>query len=172
MTTLARFSSKFTGVRVNNLTIRGLNKEQWIELPSVLTHPGLPDTRDEISGPELVAQLPHVANLALHFPPVDHRLPVAILIGTDCGEAMKTTCHGQHYPFVHDTALGWALVGPIDFKAQHEAKSKVLLSECSSSANLSSGCHREHIHAVRVSVPALKDVFARTKDDEMLDSSV
>ena len=171
MTTLARFSSKFTGVRVNNLAIRGLNKNQWIELPSVLTHPGLPDTRDEISGPELVAQLPHVANFASHFPPVNQRLPVAILVGTDCGEAMRTTCHGQHFPFVHDTALGWALVGPIDPQARHGARSKVLLSGCSTPVDLSSGCHREHIHAVRLSIPALKDVFARTKDDEMLDSS-
>ena len=45
------------------------------------------------------------------FPPFKPDLRVAVLMGADYGEVMRTTCCGDKYLFVHDTHIGWALVG-------------------------------------------------------------
>ena len=175
MSTLARVSSKFSGVRVTGLKVRGISRDKWIELPPVLTHPGLPDTRDEACDPETVARFEHIAEYAQNFPELDYTLPVAILIGTDCGEAMKTTCYGNTFPFVHDTSLGWALVGPVAQDPPDPHKSVVLQTKCSSNANAAllsePPCHLEHVASVRLLFPSQPDVFTRVKGDEELDIS-
>ena len=96
--TLTQLSSHVSGSRVTNLKGRGVNKTEWIDLPSVLTHQGLPDTKDKACDQETVGQFPHIAQFAKHFPQIDLDLPVALLIGTDCGGAMKSTCNGSTYP--------------------------------------------------------------------------
>ena len=97
---------------MEGLQVRGVRESSWIDLPSTLSHPNLPDTREETASPEAVKSHEHIAEYAPNFPTIDPTLQVIILIGTDCGEAMRTECFGEHHPFVHHTALGWALVGP------------------------------------------------------------
>ena len=175
MSTLAQVSSQFSGARLTGLKVRGLCRDNWIELPPVLTHPGLPDTRDEACDPETVLQFDHIEKYAKFFPELDYKLPVAILIGTDCGEAMKTTCHGDTFPFVHDTPLGWALVGPVKRCPIDSPKPVVLQTKCSSdvtSASLSDPpCHLEHVSSVRLLFPSQTDVFTRVPGDDELDIS-
>ena len=36
-----------------------------------------------------------------------------LLLGVNCGAAMSTRPYGSRHPYVHHTALGWCLVGPV-----------------------------------------------------------
>ena len=109
------------GSSVSGLRVKGYGGWcDWITLPAALSHPNLPDTRGEIATYEDVISHRHIAHLARHFA---HRssqpdLDVMLLIGTDCGPAMRTRVHGSVHPFVHSTALGWAVVGPICLDSQ------------------------------------------------------
>ena len=112
LSTLEQLKSKVEGKLVSGLEVKGLKKSDWIKLPPSLTHPGLPDTRAETSDSSVVQQHPHIKHFAKHFPKIDSDLEVMLLVGTNCGNAMRTRCYGDTFPFVHDTALGFAMVGP------------------------------------------------------------
>ena len=101
-----------SGCLVSNLFIKGVSCSKWYKLGSVLTHPNLPDTRNEMAIREVVASHPHISHHANKFPMNVSSAQVMILVGADCGELMETKTFGAHYPFVHKTPLGYSLVGP------------------------------------------------------------
>ena len=113
LTTLGGNSDQICGQIVSNLRVRGVHDTQWINLPPCYTNPNLPDTSNEIAGPEDVLECPHIKEFAPHFPPIESRWEVLLLIGVDCSEALQTSCFGERPPYVHRTALGYTLVGPV-----------------------------------------------------------
>ena len=99
---------------VKGVMIRGVTENNWIGIPRLITNPFLPDSaRREMGTPEIVASHPHIKSFANYFPRPHDEDEVLLLIGADCGQAMQTQSFGCKPPFVHHTALGWALVGPI-----------------------------------------------------------
>ena len=58
MSTLSQLSPSVTGKRIINLAVKGTNRDTWLPLPPVLTHPGLPDTRDEVCTSKVLASSP------------------------------------------------------------------------------------------------------------------
>ena len=168
VTTLSQLTSRIDGLRVTGLEVSGVHLDSWIELPPCLTHPALPDTRNETCTPELVSKHPHIAHLAKNFPHVEPKLRVLLLIGADCGNAMKTQCHGKTYPFAHETALGWALVGPScrdTLPKTDTPSSSVLLSQKGVE------CIDEHVLDTQISPPGLSNIFERRPDDDTLGPS-
>ena len=81
-------------------------------LPSVWTHPSLPDARVEVATWPIAEAPLHLRKFAARFPPKRPNLDVLLLVGSNCGPAMRTKTFGSTYPFAHHTAMGWALVGP------------------------------------------------------------
>ena len=69
LVTVSHLSSDIKGKRVNNLSIRGLTKDTWIHLPSVLTHPCLPNTSEVIARADIIKKFPHLESYVDLFPP-------------------------------------------------------------------------------------------------------
>ena len=167
--TMAGLATNYDGHIVSDLEVCGVDGNSWISLPDTLTNPHLPDNRHEVATRSIVEQHPHIKHLAHHFPVQTADVPVLLLVGYDCGPAMDTEKHGDHFPFVHHTALGWAVVGRVctDPMVQH--------SKCFRTV-VSSSC--EHYSALPSFPTGLKsqsdleyDVFHRRADDEQLGDS-
>ena len=81
---------------------------------------------------------------------------------------MRTTCHGEVYPFVHDTPLCWALVGPVGSDSSQTCNMKVLQSTVVEAEAMPLVCHQEHVKSVKPSFSNVSDVFATHADDDDL----
>ena len=166
LTTLSpnNLSSSIEGVIADGLEVRGIKKSSWIKLPPTLSHPALPDTRNETSSPRIVRAHKHISKFANHFPEIDPNLEVVMLIGTNCGEAMKTRCYGKTYPYVHDTPLGWALVGPSCL--DESSSPKVLRTSVKPECQHFQACPNFPAPAANL-LPASSDTFVEKPDDEL-----
>ena len=72
------------GEIVSGLNIRGKNMNRTYKLPSVLTSPCIPNSKDEVATPSIVKSHPHIAGFADKFMYPDLNLDVLLLIGRDC----------------------------------------------------------------------------------------
>ena len=109
---------------VSGLIIRGVNSSDWLQLPPLLTLSTLPNPLDQVASQEIVASHPHLSHLAKYFPKIDDDAMVMILVGADSGNFMKTKQYGDHYPFVHETPLGYSLVGMACSNSESEPNSE------------------------------------------------
>ena len=113
LTTLEQLRSTIQISIINGLEVKGVQNKNWIELPPARTHPGLPDSRSQaFDSSTVISEHQNVKKLAKYFPNIDPNLEAMLLVGTNCGDAMRTRSYGKTYLIVHDTALGFALVGP------------------------------------------------------------
>ena len=165
LTTLERLQTCIHGLKVNKLEVKATSGGNWIKLPPVLTHPGLPDTSSETAEPELVRKHKHIRKFANSFPRIDPSLEVLLLIGSNCGEAMLTRCYGASFPFVHKTALGYALVGPVCVEDQDSDSSSTVLR--TSIANCEHFKTKEVLPRVSDVTSLSEDVFLERADDEL-----
>lgn len=111
LNTLSGYQNKFTGVELTDFFIKGVGEKKGFYLPKMVTNDSIVNNRDEIASPQIVAAHPHVAHLSKYFNEVDESAGIMLLLGRDCGAAMRTKCHGHKAPYAHHTSLGWALVG-------------------------------------------------------------
>ena len=109
--TLSGINNRTEGNLIYDLSIRGVNESRSYDLPVVVTNDMIPNCLQEVASPEVVRSYPHVSKFHSKFSDMDPHSSVMILLGRDSGDAMQTKCYGIHAPFVHHTALGWALVG-------------------------------------------------------------
>jgi hypothetical protein len=105
--------SQHKGRIASGLIIRGANEKQSFNLPPMYENEFIPDTKQEVATPEIVAKLDTICNLAEHFVSLDRDADVNILIGRDSGVLMNTQTIGNTNPIVHKTPLGWAVVGSV-----------------------------------------------------------
>ena len=164
LNTLERLETRIKGLKVNKLEVKSSSGGRWIKLPPVLTHPGLPDTSSETAEPGLVRKYRHIRKFADSFPYIDPNLEVLLLVGANCGEAMQTRCYGAHYPFVHKTALGYALVGPMCIDDQDRTSCVTLRSSVSNCEHFKT---REVLPKVYETTSLSEDVFLERPDDEL-----
>ena len=164
LTTLERLNTTIKGSTVSGLEVKGLKTTKWIKLPPSLTHPDLPDTSAETAGPDLVRQHAHVRSFAKNFTEVDPTQEVMILIGANCGSAMFNRCYGSTYPYVHKTALGYALVGPTCVGIEDNSNVSVFKTSISS-------CEHYNVQTNLFSSPfkprGSPDLFLQRLDDEL-----
>jgi len=109
--TLAGAEHKQSGVLLRGLKIRGVDEKKAIKLPDMVTNHAIPENKDEVATPTMVASYPHIKGFAKFFKPVDENAETLLLIGRDCGEAMFTKSYGHKAPYVHRSKLGWSVVG-------------------------------------------------------------
>ena len=96
---------------VSGLSVQGVREDVKINIPPAFTNINIPDTKAEVATPSIVAAHKNISRFSTAFLELEPTAEVLILIGRNCSEAMKTRCYGNSAPFVHHTALGWALVG-------------------------------------------------------------
>ena len=113
LTTMSGFKQHILGRKISDLSIKGVGESRWYLLPDMLTNDSIPNGKDEIATESIVASHEHIAKFAKYFPSIDEDAEVLLLLGRNCGDVMATKCYGTHAPFVHHTALGWAMVGSI-----------------------------------------------------------
>ena len=165
LTTLEQLKSTVDGSIIAGLEVKGVRKPNWIKLPPSLTHSSLPDTSDEAADPSIVRKHGHIKRFADKFPVVDSQLEVLLLVGTNCGEAMRTRCYGNTVPFVHDTALGFALVGSACLNASSDpSKARVLRTAAQDCEHFSAT--RTPYEKKRCEPSCQTDVFIERPDDE------
>ena len=63
--------------------------------------------------PEIVRKHREARKFARHYPQFDPKAEVLLLIGRDCGRAIKTKCLTNSEPYVHKSPLGYSLVGNV-----------------------------------------------------------
>ena len=128
------------GKSVEGLEIKGISSSNYFKLPPLLTHPDLPDTRQEAATSNLVKSFPHLAKYSHRFPDSVENLEVLLLLGADCEELMQSRSLGRAAPYIHETPLGFAVVGPVCL-GSHSPKGLhrtlcTTVNSCSSSVNL------------------------------------
>ena len=164
LTTLDRFETPVEGHKVHGITVQALKGcKESIHLPPAYTHPNIPDVSQETATRELVSSIPHLSGFAHHFPKNSDQFETLILIGADSGSAMKTVCHGDTFPWAHETPLGFALVGPPPMEANSDS-TRAFSTKLAAS---------EHYRVQRAPGPPKKrlidpeDIFRQEPDDEL-----
>ena len=159
-------SFEMQGLRVFGLRVRGVLEDQTIDLPPMLTHPELPDTSSQVATRGMVLSHPHIASFAKHFSDPPESAQVLMLIGADCGDMMRSATHGDKAPYIHQTPLGYSVVGPV---CLHNPTNNYVSSFCTA-VNVST-CHPT-VTVRRSFVPdyskfPLSSSFETRDDDEM-----
>lgn len=167
LTTMTSTTS-VSGYVVNDLQIKGVRSGKWLDLPSLFTNPNLPNTSDEIASPQIVSSHSHIRNFAKHFPDIDPKLEVMILLGADAGDFMSTKCYGSHFPFVHKTPLGYALVGP---SCSNKSVQNPVVKTLRTAINIDCNHTDSKMVFPNDVCPAKSDIFALHVDDYMTDLS-
>ena len=104
---------------VTGLQIKGVLTNEVIDIPRAVSCPNISDTTYEVATPDIVRKHPHLAHYAEHFPEFDPNTEVLILIGRDCGRAMATKCLSDTEPYIHQSPLGYSLVGSVCPKSKN-----------------------------------------------------
>ena len=149
------------GKRVTGLQVKGMLKDEIIPIPEAISRPNLPDTTQEVTTPEVVKKNRLISQFAKYFPKFQPQTPVLLIIGRNCGRAMATECLTTVEPYVHNTALGYALVGKIDGAQSSNDEVRVLRTAI------------EQDHPVEVKYNFTKrpsenfDTYATYPDDEL-----
>ena len=99
------------GRRAKGMEVSGVSSNDWISLPDTLTCSHLPGKKG-IATSAAVSGYPELVQYADQFPDVVEDMPLWLLVGNDCGEAMVTQVYGSTFPQAHRGILGWSLVGP------------------------------------------------------------
>ena len=102
-----------TGESIAGLQVKGVNQGTYYALPPLLTHPALPDTRSESATSQDLLAIPHLAQYHHLFPSSTQEYEVILLVGANCGELMHVLTIGSAPPYIQQTPLGPALVGPL-----------------------------------------------------------
>ena len=112
---LDTMNGKFTykGESIRGLRVKGAFSGEYHSLPAVLTHPEIPNNKGEVATTRIIEAHPHLSYYASYFPHSVDDFDVLLLIGANCGELMFSTSWGDHAPYIHQTPLGLAVVGPV-----------------------------------------------------------
>ena len=102
-----------SGRRANGLIVESLDGSCAMKLPTVIECDDIPNIRDEIPTPEVVACYPHLCDLVNVIPPLDPNADIELLIGRDLIEAhyVRDQRTGETSPYAQKLNLGWVIIG-------------------------------------------------------------
>ena len=165
--TLSGIKSRTDGNLIHDLSIKGVHEPVSYDLPVVVTNDMIPDCIHEVASPDVVRSYPHVSKFHSLFSEVDPCSSVMVLLGRDSGDVMQTRCYGDHAPFVHHTALGWALVGGSSDEGKlGSSENPLILKVAEMSDDLPRHARVLPDRAVDLSGAHLVDCFTELTDDE------
>ena len=106
-------TSSITCKKLQNLKLRGWNKNTTVKLNSCYSRDMIPCNRAHIPTRRTAEQLHHLQDIANCLPPLQD-CEVGLLIGYDCPQALapRDTIAGEDDgPFAIKTDLGWSVIG-------------------------------------------------------------
>ena len=111
--TLSGHSTKLRGRIAQGLTIKGFRTSTVYKLPELYEAEFIPDSRDEVATKEAVSKLsdPKVRHFQDKFINLKKDAQVYLLLGRNNPKLISTRTYTETAPVVHQTPLGWALVG-------------------------------------------------------------
>jgi hypothetical protein len=99
-----------------DLRIRGMDSEEFVELPPTYTRTSIPMNRSQIPTPQVASAWPHLEQVARRIQPLQP-CGVGLLVGFDCPAALAplevVVGNSPKDPYAQRTALGWTIVGRI-----------------------------------------------------------
>ena len=101
------------GRRVTGAYVKSLDGKTF-KLPTLVECGSIPQSKEEIPTPDIATRFPHLRELAKHFPPIDSKAKIQILIGRDAPELMKVRASRNRprgAPWAQKLALGWTTYG-------------------------------------------------------------
>jgi hypothetical protein len=110
--------------RVTGLTVRGFNSSESVSLPVLYSHGQIPANRESIPTADVAKHWPYLRPMTKHLMPKSQCM-VGLLIGYNCPRALmprEVIPAVGNGPFAQCTALGWGIVGPIDYTEDLESK--------------------------------------------------
>ena len=164
LTTLSDSTSNRVGRLGLNIKVKGVNENKTYDLPPLFENDCIPDSKEEIATRSLVSNQHNISHLADKFLDLDPNAHVGLLLGRDSGNVLFSEILNDKAPFVHHTALGFAVVGSICLtdKKAYSTRCKTLRTRVS----------HDHFSA-KLALPKIPDcIFTLYNDDEMLDLSV
>ena len=108
--------------KIEGLVVSHNKQEMEIPLPKCYSRQQIPVQRDQIPRPEIAKKWKHLRQIAEEIPSYKEDLPVGILIGNNCIQAIKprNIIPGEpNDPYAIQTALGWGIIGAICGKASN-----------------------------------------------------
>ena len=165
--TVGGCESVTSGRIVKGLQVSSIRSTNWIDLPDTLTNNSIPSTLSEVATKSLVKKHNKISRYSKYFNEYDDTAEALILIGRDCGLAMGTKCHTKSEPWVHETPLGWALVGSTCSTNQDSSLNKTVLK---------TSLTHEHLEIknnvfIKPSIPEL-NFFKENADDDQPGKSI
>ena len=115
LSTLGKNNQAVPSSKVNNLLVRGYNRNEYVKVSSLYTRDEIPINKNHIPTPEKVINWPHLSFLSSELMPLSN-CPVGLLIGYDTAKALmplRVVPSPGDSAFGLETALGWGLVGLI-----------------------------------------------------------
>ena len=101
------------GRRVTGAYVKSLDGKTF-KLPTLVECGSIPQSKEEIPTPDIATRFPHLRELAKHFPPIDSKAKIQILIGRDAPELMKVRASRNRprgAPWAQKLGLGWTTYG-------------------------------------------------------------
>ena len=103
--------SYHSGRVAKGLTVKGVGQTQAYKLRPLYECNLIPNSKDEIATPSNVINIPSISQFSDKFNHLNDKADVLLLLGRDNPEIIATKTHSSIAPIVHETPLGWALVG-------------------------------------------------------------
>ena len=86
------------------------------KLPTLVECGSIPQSKEEIPTPNIGTRFSHLRELVKHFPPIDSKVKIQILIGRDAPDLMKVRA-SRNGPrgaqWAQKLALGWTISGQV-----------------------------------------------------------
>ena len=159
--TLSGTKTRILGRCATGLKIRGVLSDQVLELPELWENNYIPDTKSEVATKDIVSKT-SAAAYAQNFPPFDKNAEVSLLIGRNGHSFMNLKVHRNHLPYVHETPLGFAIVGSICPQSFNSSCNHATVNKISAKVSC------DHFSANPAFEPAIeKDVFVTHPDDDL-----
>ena len=109
-------NSKIKCKRVFNLNVEGMQTGKVVELPCVYSRQIIPAKRNQIPTKKSALRWPHLQPIADKLLEYDKTMPIGLLIGANCINAIKPVeiIPGKYNePYAQNTLLGWGIIGNV-----------------------------------------------------------
>ncbi|XP_056014959.1 uncharacterized protein LOC130052854 [Ostrea edulis] len=100
-----------SGRKACGYMIQSCDQSQMFRLPDIIECDKIPQNRNEIPSPEVVASYPHLSDIMEYIPTIDDDVSIALLIGCDLIDTHIVLDQRVGTPLAQRLPLGWLLIG-------------------------------------------------------------
>ena len=109
--------------KIYSLTVEGLQTGKVVDLPCVYSRQTIPAKRNQIPTKESALKWPHLQPIADKLLEYNKTMPVGLLIGANCINAIKPLeiiPGNYNEPYAQNTVLGWGIIGNVSTEDEND----------------------------------------------------